>query len=170
MTRTETDWQTETEKKEGKKKVLKKNKKKHGSGGIRTHASEETGALNQRLRPLGHATVWRPELIFIFITIYCIFFPPRDCYSVTVSSFYIKMFTTKRTNFMALTVFWCPLLAKRFTRAGTGTINVREMTLIWLKLLHLQSYLPWFLRTPLSTTITTPECQNRLITEPASSS
>ena len=23
-----------------------------GSGGIRTHASEETGALNQRLRPL----------------------------------------------------------------------------------------------------------------------
>ena len=31
-------------------------KKKYGSGGIRTHASEETGALNQRLRPLGHAT------------------------------------------------------------------------------------------------------------------
>ena len=31
-------------------------KKKCGSGGIRTHASEETGALNQRLRPLGHAT------------------------------------------------------------------------------------------------------------------
>ena len=30
-----------------------------GSGGIRTHASEETGALNQRLRPLGHATVDR---------------------------------------------------------------------------------------------------------------
>ena len=28
----------------------------HGSGGIWTHASEETGALNQRLRPLGHAT------------------------------------------------------------------------------------------------------------------
>ena len=27
-----------------------------GSGGIRAHASEETGALNQRLRPLGHAT------------------------------------------------------------------------------------------------------------------
>ena len=27
-----------------------------GSGGIRTHASEETGALNQRLRQLGHAT------------------------------------------------------------------------------------------------------------------
>ena len=31
-------------------------KKVDGSGGIRTHASEETGALNQRLRPLGHAT------------------------------------------------------------------------------------------------------------------
>ena len=36
-------------KKEQKRKIL-------GSGGIRTHASEETGALNQRLRPLGHAT------------------------------------------------------------------------------------------------------------------
>ena len=32
-----------------------------GSGGIRTHASEETGALNQRLRPLGHATLWEPD-------------------------------------------------------------------------------------------------------------
>ena len=32
------------------------NIKLSGSGGIRTHASEETGALNQRLRPLGHAT------------------------------------------------------------------------------------------------------------------
>ena len=31
-------------------------KKKSGSGGIRTHAIEMTGALNQRLRPLGHAT------------------------------------------------------------------------------------------------------------------
>ena len=31
-------------------------KTKVGSFGIRTHASEETGALNQRLRPLGHAT------------------------------------------------------------------------------------------------------------------
>ncbi|KAK2876713.1 hypothetical protein Q8A67_020809 [Cirrhinus molitorella] len=28
-----------------------------GSGGIRTHAPEETGALIQRLRPLGHATL-----------------------------------------------------------------------------------------------------------------
>ena len=33
------------------------NIKKYGSGGIRTHAPEETGALNQRLRPLGHATL-----------------------------------------------------------------------------------------------------------------
>ena len=32
-------------------------KRECGSGGIRTHASEETGALNQRLRPLGHATL-----------------------------------------------------------------------------------------------------------------
>ena len=32
------------------------NKIPFGSGGIWTHASEETGALNQRLRPLGHAT------------------------------------------------------------------------------------------------------------------
>ncbi|VEL19482.1 unnamed protein product [Protopolystoma xenopodis] len=31
---------------------------KLGSGGIRTHAPEETGALIQRLRPLGHATIY----------------------------------------------------------------------------------------------------------------
>jgi hypothetical protein len=37
-------------------KIVEFKKKALGSGGIRTHASEETGALNQRLRPLGHAT------------------------------------------------------------------------------------------------------------------
>ena len=36
--------------------VRKRKKKNSGSGGIRTHAIEMTGALNQRLRPLGHAT------------------------------------------------------------------------------------------------------------------
>ena len=36
----------------------KKVKSWFGSGGIRTHAPEETGALNQRLRPLGHATYY----------------------------------------------------------------------------------------------------------------
>ena len=30
----------------------------NGSGEIRTHASEETGTLNQRLKPLGHDTVY----------------------------------------------------------------------------------------------------------------
>ena len=38
----------------------------YGSSGIRTHASEETGALNQRLRPLGHAThisIVRPAML-----------------------------------------------------------------------------------------------------------
>ena len=39
-------------------------KKNYGSGGIRTHASEETGALNQRLRPLGHATFWNRNPTF----------------------------------------------------------------------------------------------------------
>ena len=38
-----------------------KKKNISGSGGIRTHASEETGALNQRLRPLGHATLCKTE-------------------------------------------------------------------------------------------------------------
>ena len=32
-------------------------KKDTGRGGIRTHAIEMTGALNQRLRPLGHPTI-----------------------------------------------------------------------------------------------------------------
>ena len=38
-----------------------------GSGGIRTHASEETGALNQRLRPLGHP---RTTLFFRFLFLF----------------------------------------------------------------------------------------------------
>ena len=42
-----------------------RNEKKFGSGGIRTHASEETGALNQRLRPLGHATCLPLTLILL---------------------------------------------------------------------------------------------------------
>ena len=43
--------------------IVKKKLKGSGSGGIRTHAPEETGALNQRLRPLGHATLSRqPEI------------------------------------------------------------------------------------------------------------
>ncbi|TKR96842.1 hypothetical protein L596_010802 [Steinernema carpocapsae] len=37
--------------------VLKMSKKRFDESGIRTHASEETGALNQRLRPL-HENVW----------------------------------------------------------------------------------------------------------------
>ena len=40
--------------------------KKIGSGGIRTHASEETGALNQRLRPLGHATYYLKILVYAY--------------------------------------------------------------------------------------------------------
>ena len=36
---------------------------KIGSGGIRTHASEETGALNQRLRPLGHTTTLSSQIL-----------------------------------------------------------------------------------------------------------
>ena len=37
--------------------------KRHGSGGIRTHASEETGALNQRLRPLGQPAMIQREIL-----------------------------------------------------------------------------------------------------------
>ena len=40
--------------------------KNSDSGGIRTHASEETGALNQRLRPLGHAILLIELLVLIF--------------------------------------------------------------------------------------------------------
>ena len=42
---------------------MKKKKEKFGSGGIRTHAIEMTGALNQRLRPLGHATTQKSIVI-----------------------------------------------------------------------------------------------------------
>ena len=46
----------------------------NGSGGIRPHASEETGALNQRLRPLGHATFTHSAKIFWILdenSVYC---------------------------------------------------------------------------------------------------
>jgi hypothetical protein len=43
--------------------VKEKRLKLYGSGGIWTHASEETGALNQRLRPLGHATLVLANMI-----------------------------------------------------------------------------------------------------------
>ena len=46
--------------------------KRIGSGGIRTHASEETGALNQRLRPLGHATPCSERSSFLTV----VKFPP----------------------------------------------------------------------------------------------
>ena len=46
-------------------------KSNSGSGGIRTHASEETGALNQRLRPLGHATL--VNLIVLHTVAYVLF-------------------------------------------------------------------------------------------------
>ena len=36
--------------------LWRRRKKFFGRGGIRTHAIEMTGALNQRLRPLGHPT------------------------------------------------------------------------------------------------------------------
>ena len=51
-----------------------------GSGGIRTHASEETGDLNQRLRPLGHAT---PERWTSTLQVVRIFYPSglRSLYS-----------------------------------------------------------------------------------------
>jgi hypothetical protein len=37
--------------------------KNDDSGGIRTHASEKIGALNQRLRPLGHEHVFSATLL-----------------------------------------------------------------------------------------------------------
>ena len=42
---------------------MQKINKRSDQSGIRTHASEETGALNQRLRPLGHLTTLRFALI-----------------------------------------------------------------------------------------------------------
>ena len=47
----------EKEKKEHPTKWGEGEKKKVDSGGIRTHATEVTAALMQRLRPLGHAAI-----------------------------------------------------------------------------------------------------------------
>ncbi|VDK64585.1 unnamed protein product [Anisakis simplex] len=45
-------------------RVSRKKKNACDESGIRTHASEETGALNQRLRPLGHLA-YLTTLLFI---------------------------------------------------------------------------------------------------------
>ena len=39
------------------------------SGGIRTHATDVTGALNQRLRPLGHAILVYLETLAAYKTL-----------------------------------------------------------------------------------------------------
>ncbi|GFT30299.1 hypothetical protein TNCV_2376051 [Trichonephila clavipes] len=59
-------------------------KNKPGSGGIRTHASEETGALNQRLRPLGHFTVASEEARYRCIG-------ERNCRSITNALFLLVL-------------------------------------------------------------------------------
>ncbi len=51
---------------------LKEKWKAYGSGGIWTHASEETGALNQRLRPLGHATCMCCEYEYNYMYVYAV--------------------------------------------------------------------------------------------------
>ena len=51
-------------------------RKSFGRGGIRTHAIEMTGALNQRLRPLGHPTSWACSLdlsINLWMAVYIIY-------------------------------------------------------------------------------------------------
>ena len=52
-----------------------------GSGGIRTHASEKTGALNQRLRPLGHAT---------FLTTWTRFWIALELHCLILIQYYIS--------------------------------------------------------------------------------
>lgn len=63
-------------KNEPREKAAKAKGTAPGSGGIRTHAPEETGALIQRLRPLGHAT----DGVWCFILCTSTLRPPwRDC-------------------------------------------------------------------------------------------
>ena len=39
--------------------------------GIRTHATEVTGALNQRLRPLGHPVIWKMITYLVICSYTC---------------------------------------------------------------------------------------------------
>ena len=56
----------------------KKLQKTAGSGEIRTRASEETGALNQRLRPLGHEH--RLDFQFLFFLILSLSVEPENSF------------------------------------------------------------------------------------------
>ena len=55
------------------KNTQRLNDENYGSGGILTHASEETGALNQCLRPLGHATPSNANLSTFTATLHYLF-------------------------------------------------------------------------------------------------
>ena len=65
------------------------------SGGIRTHATEVTGALNQRLRPLGHAilSLFEKNVEAIAHVRESLFKTPQDSLSLTncfgISSVYL---------------------------------------------------------------------------------
>ena len=67
-------------------------KKLFGSGGIRTYASEETGALNQRLRPLGHTT--------------------HDAIYPALSQFLAKQSLSKRQSFITVLKLLCDVFVR----------------------------------------------------------
>lgn len=86
------------------------NKTSIGSGGIRTHAPEETGALIQRLRPLGHATCdGEPHNIVFFLshaddvsakTLYFSRYPLsyNNCYCVCICSIHPQSYCKSRVH------------------------------------------------------------------------
>ena len=83
-----------------------------GSGGIRTRASEETGALNQRLRPLGHAT--GTTMLRTSLRSRCTgqVFP-------VVSSINTTCFVTKVTSLIVIISHWLEfLLQNHLSEAG----------------------------------------------------
>ena len=93
-------------------KYRKLRKKVFGSGGIRTHAPEETGALNQRLRPLGHATFLAKTDFFCIFQVFVKI--PHDVVYVTFPSenIFLYIFTNEYSyNLMFLyqfifQIFW----------------------------------------------------------------
>ena len=116
--------------------------KMSGSGGIRTHAPEETGALNQRLRPLGHATGWCAArcrqlhyhngwasfLVYIFH--YCLFLFLLQANLLSVFSLLPGEGQT-----MFLRLLGCQKLLIASTATGTGW-NSQNHTAIWIACSH----------------------------------
>ena len=110
--------------------------KKHlDSGGIRTHAFEKTGALNQRLRPLGHAIYLDYGFLLYILKIYVIHWINRYCRS-NLSINNLSIISINFMSFLTLISFQiCTNLKRHFS--NTDRTNLPNSRLLRIQIIQL---------------------------------